>query len=268
MTGGRVQSPKSKVQSGAYMTSGNDDSQSRSGRTLRRVIGLALLIGAIGACIYFLSSEAAFGGGRLVRYMLRAGLVVLALVAWFWSQALIGSRSLKDGAIGDGIHDLTAPLTRYLLNHPRAANATLIISSLFIDVFGIFLIGAGIFGPTLRPFVALLILFAFRQTCQALCALPAPKDLIWRYPGFPSLLVTYGVGNDFFISGHTAVAVLGTIEIAKIGPLWLGIAAGVVAFLEASAVLVLRAHYTMDVLAAACAAGCAAVAAGWLCTFF
>jgi membrane-associated phospholipid phosphatase len=190
------------------------------------------------------------------------------MVAWFWSQALIGSRSLKDGVIGDGIHDLTAPLTRSLLNHPRAANATLIISSLFIDVFGIFLIGAGIFGPTLRPFVALLILFAFRQICQALCALPAPKDLIWRYPGFPSLLVTYGVGNDFFISGHTAVAVLGAIEIAKIGPLWLGIAAGVVAFLEASAVLVLRAHYTMDVLAAGCAAGCAAIAAGWLCTFF
>ena len=154
------------------------------------------------------------------------------------------------------------------MNHPRAANATLIISSLFIDAFGLFLIGAGIFGPSLRPFVALLILFAFRQVCQALCALPAPKDMIWRYPGFPSLLVTYGTGNDFFISGHTAVAVLGAIEIAKIGPLWLAITAGAVAFLEATTVIVLRAHYTMDVLAAACAAWCAAIAAGWLCTFF
>lgn len=181
---------------------------------------------------------------------------------------MIGSRSLKDGAIGDGIHELTAPLNRYLLHHARAANATLIISSLCIDAFGIFLIGAGIFGPTLRPFVALLILFAFRQTCQALCALPEPKDMIWRYPGFPSLLVTYGTGNDFFISGHTAVAVLGAIELARMGPLWLAIAAGVVAFLEATTVIVLRAHYTMDVLAAACAAGCAAIVAGWLCTFF
>jgi membrane-associated phospholipid phosphatase len=235
---------------------------------LRRFIGFVLLAGAIGACVYLLSREASLGGGRLLHYSLRAALVVCALVAWFWSQALIGSRSLKDAAIGDGIHDLTTPLTRYLLNHPRAANATLIISSLFIDAFGIFLIGAGIFGPSLRPFVALLILFAFRQVCQALCALPAPKDLIWRYPGFPSLLVTYGTGNDFFISGHTAVAVLGAIEIAKMGPLWLAIAAGVVAFLEASTVIVLRAHYTMDVLAAACAAWCAASAAGWLCTFF
>ena len=250
------------------MTADYRDSNRRFGRRLPRLIGLVLLAGAIGGCVFLLSREAALGGGRLLHYGLRAGLVVFALVAWFWSQALIGSRSLKDGAIGDGIHDLTAPLTRYLLNHPRAGNVTLIISSLFIDAFGIFLIGAGIFGPTLRPFVALLILFAFRQVCQALCALPEPKDMIWRYPGFPSLLVTYGTGNDFFISGHTAVAVLGAIEVARMAPWWLAVAAGVVAFLEATTVIVLRAHYTMDVLAAACAAGCAAIAAGWLCAFF
>jgi membrane-associated phospholipid phosphatase len=244
------------------------NSKAGFGRTLRRCAGFLLLAVAIGTCVYLLAHEASLGGSRIIRYGLRAALVVCALVAWFWSQALIGSRSLKDGTIGDGIHDLTAPLTQYLLEHPRAANAALIISSLFIDAFGIFLIGAGIFGPSLRPVVALLILFAFRQLCQALCALPAPKNLIWRYPGFPSLLVTYGTGNDLFISGHTAVAVLGAIEIAKMGPWWLAIVAGVVAFLEASTVIVLRAHYTMDVLAAACAAWCAASAAGWLCTCF
>ena len=247
------------------MTNEGKDSNGRSHRTLPRVIGLGLLAGAIAACVFLLSREAALRGGRLVHYGLRAGLVVFALIAWFWSQALIGSRSLKDGAIGDGIHDLTAPLTRYLLNHPRAGNAMLILSSLFIDAFGVFLIGAGIFGPSLRPFVALLLLFAFRQICQALCALPEPPDMIWRNPGFPSLLVTYGTGNDFFISGHTAIAVLGAIEVAKIGPWWLAAAAGVVALLEAATVIVLRAHYTMDVLAAACAAWCAAIAAGWLC---
>lgn len=233
-----------------------------------RCLGFALLLAAIGTCVYLLSREATLGGGRWLHYGLRVVLVFLALASWFWSQALIGSRSLRDGTIGDGIHELTAPLTRYLLSHPRAADATLITSSLFIDAFGLFLIGAGIFGPSLRPFVALLILFAFRQLCQALCALPTPKDMIWRYPGFPSLLVTYATGNDFFISGHTAVAVLGAIEMAKIGPLWLAAAAAVLAFLEGTTVIVLRAHYTMDVLAAACAAWCAASAAGWLCTFF
>ena len=202
-----------------------------------------------------------------MHYGLRAGIVVLSLAVWFWSQSLIGSRELKDGLIADGMHELSAPLHRYLTAHPRTANAVLILSSLGIDIFGVFLICAGIFGATMRPFVALLILFAFRQVCQALCALPAPRDMIWRHPGVPSLFVTYGVGNDFFFSGHTAVAMLSAIEIARVAPLWLGITAGLIALLEAVTVLVLRAHYTMDIIAAICATWCALALASWLCNF-
>jgi membrane-associated phospholipid phosphatase len=62
--------------------------------------------------------------------------------------------------------------------------------------------------------------------------------------------------------------VLGAIEIAQIAPPWLGIAAAVVAVLEALAVLVLRAHYTMDVLTGAVAAFCAAGLAQMICTGF
>jgi hypothetical protein len=44
-----------------------------------------------------------------------------------------------------------------------------------------------------RPFLGLVIVLGLRQIMQALVALPAPPNLIWHYPGFPSLLVTYGV---------------------------------------------------------------------------
>jgi membrane-associated phospholipid phosphatase len=191
--------------------------------------------------------------------------VALALVAWFWSQALIASRGLHSDAIHDVIHDLSAPLHRYLVATPRAARTLLIVSSVAIDIFGVFLIAAGVFGPSLRPVVALLILFALRQVCQALCALPTPPGMIWRHPGFPSLLVTYGVGNDFFFSGHTAVATLGALEMARLGPWWLGVAAACVALGEVATVLVLRAHYTMDILAALAATWCAVCLATWLC---
>jgi hypothetical protein len=75
--------------------------------------------------------------------------------------------------------------------------------------------------------------------------------MIWRYPGFPSLLVTYGTASDLFFSGHTAIAVYGSIELAHVGgPLvvLLGLA---IVLVEATAVLVLRAHYTMDVFTGA-----------------
>ena len=96
-----------------------------------------------------------------------------------------------------------------------------------------------------------------RQICQALCSLPPPPGVIWRHPGFPSLLVTYGTSQDYFFSGHTAIAVLGAFALVAAGPPWLAAVAVTAAALEAAVVLILRAHYTMDVFAAACAAWCA-----------
>lgn len=196
---------------------------------------------------------------------LKALLVAVSLTAWFWTQSLIASRGLKDGRIGDLLHDLTEPWNAWLQAHRRVSSGILIASSAVIDLFGLFLIGAGVFGPTLRPFVAVLLLFAFRQVCQAVCALPAPPRMIWHHPGFPSLLVTYGTANDFFISGHTAIAVLGAIEASRLLPVEIGVAAAVAATLEAAVVIILRAHYTMDVLGAVAAAFCAAGLAGQLC---
>jgi hypothetical protein len=82
---------------------------------------------------------------------------------------------------------------------------------------------------------------------QGLVALPAPPNAIWHYPGFPSLLVTYGVANDYFFSGHTAIAVLGATELVRLGRRWLTALAVMVVLLEIATVLILRAHYTMDV---------------------
>jgi PAP2 superfamily protein len=189
---------------------------------------------------------------------IRAGIVAGALVLWFWTQSLIARKSAPKDGLGDAVHEWTARWNGYFAANPRAANAALIISSLFIDLIGLTLIGASIFGPTFAPFLAILILFALRQLCQGLSTLPPPRGIIWRNPGFPALLVTYQVGNDFFFSGHTAMAVLGAIEAAHLGPLWLAVTVAVIALGEMVIVLVLRAHYTLDVVAGVFAAFLAA----------
>ncbi len=195
---------------------------------------------------------------------LRAGVVVAGLAIWFWTQSLIGRKAAAKDGIGDGIHDLTARWHHYFATHERAANAALIISSIFIDITGLALIGGAIFGHTFAPFLAILIVFGLRQICQGLCTLPPPPGVIWRYPGFPALLVTYEVGNDLFFSGHTALVVLGAIEAAHYGPAWLAGIATVIALGEILVVLVLRAHYTLDVVAGVFAAIFAADVAGRL----
>lgn len=193
--------------------------------------------------------------------LVRLGVVGAGLVIWYVTQALIKHRPSGTGRLGDGLHAATEPIFRFLTARPRAADALLIASSLVIDALGCFIFFQSIFGPSIRPFVGLMMLFISRQICQALCALPPPEGMIWRSPGFPSLLVTYGVSNDLFFSGHTALAVYGAIELGHWGgPGWAAVGAGIAVF-EIATVIVLRAHYTMDVFAGAVAAYAAWIAA-------
>lgn len=190
----------------------------------------------------------------LSHYGWRVVVVIVALAIWFWTQKLIGAKASIGSGLGDALHGMTGNWHRYLLAHSKVADRLLIGSSLFIDIFGVSLIGLAVIGPTMKPFVALIVLFALRQICQGICTLPPPPGIIWRNPGFPSLLVTYSVSNDFFFSGHTALAVLGAIEVSHLAPGWLAGVACAVAVLEAGVVLVLRAHYTLDIIAGALAA--------------
>ncbi len=149
--------------------------------------------------------------------------------------------------MGDRLHELTAGANRWLAEAPYRADALLISSSLVIDLVGLFLLTRGIFGPTIRPFLGLLAIFALRQAAQATTALPPPDGMIWHYPGVRSLLVTYGVATDFFFSGHTSIAVWGGLEIGRLSFKGARVLGALVALFEASTVIVLRAHYTMDV---------------------
>lgn len=59
--------------------------------------------------------------------------------------------------------------------------------------------------------------------------------------------MTYGVANDYFFSGHTAIAVLAVTELARLGRRWLTGLSVLIVLFEMLTVLALRAHYTMDV---------------------
>ena len=183
--------------------------------------------------------------------LLKCLVIAAGIAAWFWTQAWIARRPFPEGGLQDRVHDLTEPLNGWLLANPRHADVLLIVTSALIDVAAVWLLVSSVIGPSFGPFVGLLMLFVLRQACQGLCALPPPRGMIWRSPGVPSLLVTYGTATDLFFSGHTAIAVYAGLELAHRFGGW-GIAAGAaLALIEAATVLVLRAHYTMDVFAGA-----------------
>jgi len=196
-------------------------------------------------------AESTSGRRGLLLRLLVTG-IVLAL--WFWTQSLIGARTVPASGIGDALHSLTGGLNSYFAQNAGAANALLIVSSGLIDALGLFLLGRWLFGGSVRPFLGLFLLMTLRQLMQAVCTLPPPPNMIWHYPGFPSLLVTYHVANDFFFSGHTAIAVFGAIELSRLRRKWVTAAAILLVFFEVATVLILRAHYSMDVFAGIAAA--------------
>ncbi len=183
----------------------------------------------------------------------RVAIILAGLVVWFATQSLIGAKAPDGGGngIGDAVHDWTANWNAWLQANASVNNSLLIASSACIDALGLFLIGATIFGKSIRPFLGLILIFSLRQINQAFTSLPIPPGQIWHSTGVPTLLVTYGVGNDLFFSGHTALAVFGAMELFGAGNKTLRVIAVAIALLEVGTVLVLRAHYTMDVYAGA-----------------
>ena len=100
---------------------------------------------------------------------LRVAVVAGALVIWFWTQSLIGSKSpaTPEGGIGDAVHMWTAGWNAWLHDHSAANNALLIASSACIDALSLFIIGATIFGKSIRPVLGLILIFSLRQINQA-----------------------------------------------------------------------------------------------------
>ena len=191
--------------------------------------------------------------------VLRILFIIVSLGLWQLTQKLLARRNvLVDSTdlvpLNDGLHRLTARWNARLQANPKNADCLLITSSLVIDVLGIYLVISSLSGKSFEPFLALFMVFGLRQICQAFCPLPPPRGMIWRCPGVPSILVTYGTSCDLFFSGHTAIAVLGAITLGThLGIL--GIIIGLaIAIFEITTVIILRAHYTIDIFTGVLAA--------------
>ena len=69
-----------------------------------------------------------------------------------------------------------------------------------------------IHGKSWRLPLTLATFYFLRLCIQKTFLMRFPQGYLWRYPGFPSLVVPYGATNDFFYSGHVGGALLMTLE--------------------------------------------------------
>jgi hypothetical protein len=76
-----------------------------------------------------------------------------------------------------------------------------------------------------------------------------PEGYLWEYPGFPSITVSYLKTNDFFFSGHCGMPILMAMEFRKIKHYKMFIFCLFTCIFEAFTMIVMRGHYSIDILA-------------------
>lgn len=77
-----------------------------------------------------------------------------------------------------------------------------------------------------------------------------PENYLWEYPGFPSLSVSYGKRNDFFISGHVCMCLLAFYEFNALNFPILANYSLLTLFLQLFLLISVRRNYFIDLLVA------------------
>jgi hypothetical protein len=183
--------------------------------------------------------------------------------AWLLSQHLLETSRAPVTGFVDHTHEWLAAFNVYLNAHPALANVVLAVSSFEVDLAAVSMVVFFFARRESRPLLALWLILIMRQLCQVTASIPAPPGMIWHYPGFPTIVVTYSTSTDFFFSGHMALAALLATELtAQHAPRWKRVTAWSVVIAQAVVILSMRFHYVTDVVAGLLAAVVATQIAG------
>ena len=92
----------------------------------------------------------------------------------------------------------------------------------------------------------LLISYAF----QKMFLMRIPENYLWEYPGFPSMSVSYGKRNDFFISGHVCMCLLAFYEFNALNFCTLGTYSLLTLTFQVFLIISVRRNYFIDLVIA------------------
>jgi len=181
-------------------------------------------------------------------------IILLGLVYVFWlaTQKFLEYDNHDNSRIIDRMHDsyLFSKIHHYLLNRKYLSTILMSLTTLMIDLNVIYFTYDFLINNNRQPILLLVIGVGLRQMCQFINRLPSPKDVIWFDPGFPSLIMNYQLGNDFFFSGHTLTALIFGFELFRSANFLVRVYSVFYMIVEIGFILVTRAHYFMDVYGA------------------
>jgi hypothetical protein len=150
--------------------------------------------------------------------------------------------------IVDKVQDWFLGANEYIMSNPALRNGMQILCSGFMDIM---FLGTGAFwimrGNSSRLVVTTLIFYIVRAIVQSLWFSPFPSSgYWWDDPGFPSLVVPYGIGSDFFFSGHIGFVTICALEWKKNKNPLIASVIAIGGVYTAFILLTYKVHYSID----------------------
>jgi len=146
---------------------------------------------------------------------------------------------------------MTDSLNQWFADNHTARNSLLIFCSMLMDIMTIMsLYKFAKYTNSWRFVIASASFYGLRSLTTTFFNMEMPAGYLWDYPGFPSLTVPYGKTSDFFYSGHVGACVIQFLEFRSGGWKYWSMFALFSMIAQMFLMVVLRSHYSIDLLAA------------------
>ena len=176
--------------------------------------------------------------------------IIIIIFAIFNNVQVIGNPTPDNNCYYDVVHDWAKPLNYYFRGNEGFNKFLCILGSLTIDI--LFLISYytwAIYSIDWRFGINTMLFYGIRYILNEVARLDAPNLMYFPYPGFPSIVVGYIQGSDFFFSGHCGFPVVCMMEFIWLKKFWIAGYALCVTCVEFLLMcLTSREHYTIDII--------------------
>jgi len=177
--------------------------------------------------------------------------IKFAIFVFCLSFLIIGRFSVPDNepaCVVDNVMNMFDSVNYFILRNPAWRDGLQILCSVFMDV--LFLSTAAywvLYTKTSRLFVTIFLFYGVRATVQSMWFSPFPPGFWWYDPGFPSLVVPYGRGSDFFFSGHIGFCVVCGTEWKRNGKPLMVLFSVIAGVYTGLILLAYQVHYSIDI---------------------
>jgi hypothetical protein len=165
---------------------------------------------------------------------------------------ILGKYTIPDNSppcVNDKVLQWLQPSNTFIHSHPYVRATLQIVCSLMMDTMFLttFILWV-LHGSGSRLIFTTFLFYAVRGIIQFIWQSPYTNGYWWEEPGFPSLVVPYGRGSDFFFSGHVGFSVICICENKLNNRNNLVCVFGGFAIYTALILMIYQVHYSIDII--------------------